>query len=219
MLKEPHRVCQVAAREVPINFFCPYNARYSCSTKAPHCCAGRGEQPAPCEGSEKAVSFFFPVITTGSALELMACTFCSINSYRLEGRAIRRLVDLAIPLSELISEHDHCVELGAEDEVSANAIQGSIEYVPVTTMSNSGSYPVTPVASQLRSSTPVAHHLLRLRSRWYLSVKYIPWSMLHSLVTTPRRLPCLDVSSPWTRYILYLVAFSSDLTLFSPDLT
>jgi len=131
MLKEPHRVRRVAAREVPINFFCPYNARYSCSTKAPHCCAGRGEQPAPCEGSEKAVSFFFPVITTGSALELMACTFCSINSYRLEGRAIRRLVDLAIPLSELISEHDRRVELGAEDEVSADAIQGSIEYVPL----------------------------------------------------------------------------------------
>jgi len=28
----------------------------------------------------------------------------------------------------------------------------------VTTMSNSGSYPVTLVASQLYSSTPVAHH-------------------------------------------------------------
>ena len=80
------------------------------------------------------------------------------------------------------------------------------------TMSNSGSYPVTPVASQLCSSTPVAHHLLRSHSRWYLSVKYIPWSMLHLLVTTPRCLPCLDMSSLWTRYILYLVAFSPDLT-------
>ena len=77
------------------------------------------------------MSFFFPVITTGSALELMACTFRSINSYQLEGQAIRRLVNLAIPLSELISEHDHCVELGAEDEVSADAIQGSIEYMPL----------------------------------------------------------------------------------------
>jgi len=35
----------------------------------------------------------------------------------------------------------------------------------VTTMSNSGSYPVTPVTSQLCNSTPVAHHLLRSRSR------------------------------------------------------
>jgi len=89
----------------------------------------------------------------------------------------------------------------------------------VTTMSNSGSYLVTPVTSQLCNSTPVAHHLLQSRSRWYLSVKYIPWSMLHSLLTTPHRLPCLDMSSPWTWYILYLVAFSPDLTLFSPDLT
>jgi len=35
----------------------------------------------------------------------------------------------------------------------------------VMTMTNSGSYPVTLVASQLYSSTPVAHYLLRLRSR------------------------------------------------------
>ena len=61
----------------------------------------------------------------------MVCTFCSINNCRLEGRAICRLVDIAIPLSELISEHDRHVELGAEDKVSANVIQGSIEYVPL----------------------------------------------------------------------------------------
>jgi len=84
----------------------------------------------------------------------------------------------------------------------------------VTTMPNSGSYPVTPVASQLYSSTPVAQHLLRSRLRRYLSVKYDPWSMLYLFVTTPRRSPCLDVSSPWTRYILYLVAFSLDLIYF-----
>ena len=65
----------------------------------------------------------------------------------------------------------------------------------VTTMSNSGPYPVTPVALQLYSSTPVAHHLLRSWSRRYASVKYDPWTILCSLVTTPHRLPCLDVSS------------------------
>ena len=67
--------------------------------------------------------------------------------------------------------------------------------VSVTTMSNSGSYPVTPVASQLCSSTPVTHQLLRSRLRRYPSVKCDPWSMLCSFITTPRRLPCLDMSS------------------------
>ena len=61
----------------------------------------------------------------------MACTFRSINSYRLEGRAVFWLVDLAIPISELISEHDRRVELGADDEASTDAIQGSIECVPL----------------------------------------------------------------------------------------
>jgi len=84
--------------------------------------------------------------------------------------------------------------------------------VIVTTMSNSGPYPVTPVASQLYSSTPVVHHLLRSWSRRYTSVKYDPWSNLYTVLTTPRRLPWLDVSSPCTQYISYLVSFSPDLT-------
>ena len=91
--------------------------------------------------------------------------------------------------------------------------------VPVMTMSNSGSYPVTPVALQLYSSTLVAHHLLQSRSCRDTSIKYDPWSNPYTVLTTPRRLPCLDMSSPWTQYIPYLVAFSPDLTLFSPDLT
>ncbi|KIM64909.1 hypothetical protein SCLCIDRAFT_23269 [Scleroderma citrinum Foug A] len=49
------------------------------------------------------------------------------HSYRLEGRAIRRLVDLAKPISDLIAEHDRRLELGAEDEASADAIEGSTE--------------------------------------------------------------------------------------------
>jgi len=85
----------------------------------------------------------------------------------------------------------------------------------VMTMSNSGPYPVTPVASQLYSSTPVAHHLLRSRSRRYTSVKYDPWSNPYSVLTTPHRLPCLDVSSPCTCYILHLVSFSPDLVYFT----
>ena len=74
---------------------------------------------------------FFPPVIMGSALELMACTFHSINNCHLEGQAICQLINLAIPLSELISEHDRHVELGAEDEVSTNVIQGSIEYMPL----------------------------------------------------------------------------------------
>jgi len=85
----------------------------------------------------------------------------------------------------------------------------------VTTMSNSGPYPVTLVASQLYSSTPVAHHLLRSRSRRYTSVKYDPWSSPYSVHTTPHRLPCLDVSSPCTCYIHHLVSFSPDLVYFT----
>ena len=87
--------------------------------------------------------------------------------------------------------------------------------VSVTTMSNSGPYPVTPVASQLYSSTPVAHHLLRSRSRRYTSVKYDPWPSPYSVLTTPHRLPCLDVSSPCTCYIHHLVSFSPDLFYFT----
>jgi len=84
----------------------------------------------------------------------------------------------------------------------------------VTTMSNSGPYPVTPVALQLYSSTPVTHHLLRPRLRRYTSVKYDPWSSPYSVLTTPHRLPCLDVSSPCTCYIHHLVSFSPDLVYF-----
>lgn len=49
------------------------------------------------------------------------------HSYRLDGRAIRRLVDLAKPISDLIAEHDRRLELGADDEASADAIEGSTE--------------------------------------------------------------------------------------------
>ena len=55
-------------------------------------------------------------------------------------------------------------------------------------------------------------HLLRSRSRSYTSIKYDPWSNPCTVLTTPRCLPCLDVSSPCTRYISYLVSFSPDLT-------
>jgi len=57
----------------------------------------------------------------------LVCMFHSTHSYRLEGRAIRRLVDLAIPVTDLIAEHDRRLELGAVDEVSPDTIQGSTE--------------------------------------------------------------------------------------------
>jgi len=86
---------------------------------------------------------------------------------------------------------------------------------PVTTMSNSGPYPVTPAhrssVAQLRSLS----HLLRSQSRSYTSVKHDTWSIPHSLFTTPRRLPCSFVSSPCSRYILHLVSFSPDLVYFT----
>jgi len=82
-------------------------------------------------------------------------------------------------------------------------------------MSNSGPYPVTPVALQLYSSTPVAHHLLRSRSRRYTSAMYDPWSNPYTVLTTPHHLPWLDVSSPCARYISYLVSFSPDLVYFT----
>jgi len=75
----------------------------------------------------------------------------------------------------------------------------------VTTMSNSGPCPVTPVTSQLYSSTLVAHHLLWSQLCRYTSVKYDPWSNPYTVLTTPRHLPCLDMSSLCTRYISYLV--------------
>ena len=53
--------------------------------------------------------------------------FHSTHSYRLEGRAIHWLVDLAIPVTDLITEHDRRLELGAVDEVSPDTIQGSTE--------------------------------------------------------------------------------------------
>jgi len=67
-------------------------------------------------------------------------------------------------------------------------------------------------ALQLNSGSS---QLLRSRSRRYASVKYDPWSILHSLFTTPHRLPCLFVSSPHSRYILRLVSFSPDLVYFT----
>jgi len=85
----------------------------------------------------------------------------------------------------------------------------------VTTMSNSGPYLVTPVTLQLYSSTPVAHHLLRSRSHRYTSAMYDPWSNPYTVLTTPRCLPWLDVSSPCARYISYLVSFSPDLVYFT----
>ena len=53
--------------------------------------------------------------------------FHSTHSYCLEGRAICRLVDLAIPVTDLIAEHDRHLELGAVDEVLPDTIQGSTE--------------------------------------------------------------------------------------------
>ncbi|KAI6021271.1 hypothetical protein EDC04DRAFT_2937985 [Pisolithus marmoratus] len=50
-----------------------------------------------------------------------------IHSYRVEGRAICWLADLVNPLSDLITEHDHRLDLGAEDEASADDIQSSAE--------------------------------------------------------------------------------------------
>jgi len=85
----------------------------------------------------------------------------------------------------------------------------------VTTMSNSGPYPVTPVASQLYSSTLVAHHLLQSWSCRYTSAMYDPWSNPYTVLTTPHCLPWLDVSSPCARYISYLVSFSLDLVYFT----
>ena len=55
--------------------------------------------------------------------------FCSIHSFTKKGQAIHRLVDLAIPVSDLIAEHDRRLELGAEDDASADAIESSTEYV------------------------------------------------------------------------------------------
>ena len=60
--------------------------------------------------------------------DLTACTFCSMHSFTKEGRAIHRLADLVMPVSDLIAEHDRHLELGAEDEGSADAIESSTEY-------------------------------------------------------------------------------------------
>lgn len=57
------------------------------------------------------------------------CGFRSIHSYAKEGRAIHQLTDLAIPVFDLITEHDCHLELGAEDDTSADAIESSTEYV------------------------------------------------------------------------------------------
>ena len=61
--------------------------------------------------------------------DLTACTFCSMHSFTKEGRAIHWLADLVMPVSDLIAEHDRHLELGAEDEGSADAIESSTEYV------------------------------------------------------------------------------------------
>jgi len=119
-----------------------------------------------------------------------------------------------------VRDFDHCVldlpTLGIELLYRPGTVAAfSGRLLSVTTMSNSGSYPVTPVASQLYSSTPVVHHLLRSWSRRYTSVKYDPWPSPYSVLTTPHRLPCLDVSSPCTCYIHHLVSFSPDLFYFT----
>ena len=52
-----------------------------------------------------------------------------MHSFTKEGRAIHQLADVVIPVSDLIAEHDRRLELGAEDEGSADAIESSTEYV------------------------------------------------------------------------------------------
>jgi len=87
--------------------------------------------------------------------------------------------------------------------------------VPVTTMSNSGSYPVTPVASQHYSSTPVAHSYSGHSHTDNPPLTTTLGLSLHPVLTTLRRQPCLDVSSPCTCYIPSLVSFSPDLVYFT----
>ena len=52
-----------------------------------------------------------------------------MHSFTKEGQAIHRLADLVMPVSDLIAEHNRHLELGAEDEGSADAIESSTEYV------------------------------------------------------------------------------------------
>ena len=51
----------------------------------------------------------------------------SVHSFLQEGRAIRRLVSLASPVTDLVAEYDRCLELRADDEQSADDIQATDE--------------------------------------------------------------------------------------------
>jgi len=64
--------------------------------------------------------------------------------------------------------------------------------VTVTTMSNSGSYPVTPVASQHSSSTPVAHSY-----SGHSCTDILPLSMTLGLIPI-QSLPYLTVNPAWS---------------------
>jgi len=66
-------------------------------------------------------------------------------------------------------------------------------------------------ALQLNSS---CSQLLWSWSHRYASANYDPWSSLYPVLTTLAPLPCLDVSSLCSRYILHLVSFSPDLVYF-----
>ena len=51
----------------------------------------------------------------------------SVHSFLREGRAIRRLVSLASPVTDLVAEYDRRLELGADDQQSADDIQATDE--------------------------------------------------------------------------------------------
>jgi len=51
----------------------------------------------------------------------------SAHSFLREGRAIRRLVSLASPVTDLVAEYDRRLELGADNEQSADDIQATAE--------------------------------------------------------------------------------------------
>jgi len=107
--------------------------------------------------------------------ELTTCTFHSVHSFTHEGRAIRRLVDLVIPLRDLIAEHDRRLELGAEDEVSADAIQSSTECVlfffsflktklnPLSSVLKGGLY--LPLVQEAGPLVPLGPKIVKFRGR------------------------------------------------------
>jgi len=81
--------------------------------------------------------------------------WCALYGLKQAGLAWWRTLDES--LKELRFEH-----LKSEAGIFFYKKKGTnIVIGIVTTMSNSGSYPVTPVASQLCSSTPATRHLLR----------------------------------------------------------